>query len=344
MNQIHIRVDGNEIIATGHVMRCLSIAEQLRRLGMETVFLLADDRPEGLIRSRGFAVEVLGTVWNELDGETEVLCAFLEENGGQTLLLDSYYVTYDYLKQLSRCTRVVYIDDLYRFAYPVHTLVNYSVFCDWDRYADLYAGEKEEVHLLIGGAYIPLREEFAHQPYRIRQKVEKVLVTTGGTDLLNVAGTLLDAVTRDKSLMELEYHVIAGCFHTRKEQLYEMAARYHNIKIYENVTNMAEQMRDCDVAVSASGSTLYELCACGVPAICLEIAENQHGAVNWERNGCMRYAGNAELDLEGCVKACLDGIAWYREHYEERCRMSERMQELVDGQGAGRIAEYLKRL
>lgn len=341
---MYIRVDGNEIIATGHVMRCLSIADQLRGLGMEAVFLLADDRPEALIRSRGFAVEVLGTVWNDLDRETEVLCAFLKENRVQALLLDSYFVTYDYLRKLSNHTKVVYIDDLYRFAYPVHTLINYSVFCDRGRYEELYAKEKAEMHLLTGGDYIPLREEFVYQPYKVRQKVEKVLVTTGGTDLLNVAGSLLDAVLRDESLRKLEYHVIAGCFHNRKEQLYELAAIYHNIKVYENVTNMAERMRDCDVAVSASGSTLYELCACGVPAICLEIAQNQQGAVSWEKNGCMRYAGNAELDLEGCVKSCVDGILWYQEHYGERCRMSQRMQALVDGQGAGRIAEYLKRL
>jgi spore coat polysaccharide biosynthesis predicted glycosyltransferase SpsG len=174
--------------------------------------------------------------------------------------------------------------------------------------------------------------------------VKKILITTGGTDQLNVAGNLLERIARDSMLVGLEYHVIVGCFNRNKDKLYSMAERYSNIYLHENVTNMSEWMHCCDVAVSAAGTTTYELCACGIPSICLEIADNQEGAVAWEENDYMGYAGNAAKAMEQCMLKCEDLLLEYVGSYELRKKRSERMQDLVDGCGAMRIAEYVMTL
>lgn len=341
MKKIYIRVDGNEIIATGHVMRCLSIAEQIRELGAEVTFLVADRSPCPLIAERGFSVEILDTTWDDLNQETDKLCRYITKHHVEFLLLDSYYVTKEYLQKLAKCTKIVYIDDLNSFLYPVHCLVHYWVFANESAYKLPYQEADMNPEFLVGGRYVPLREEFVYKPYEVREQVGKVLITTGGTDQLNVAGALLDRIIGDAQLMELQYHVIVGCFNQNKEQLYRLAEAYSNICLHENVNNMSDWMRDCDMAVSASGTTLYELCACGIPTICLEVADNQKGAVAWERNGYMIYAGNAYEDKEQCMQKCIKALLQYRDNYELRHDKSVRMQSLVDGNGARRIAQYL---
>ncbi len=341
MKRICIRVDGNEIIATGHVMRCLSIAEQLRKLGAEVIFLVADERPCALIKAKGFRVDVLHTIWDNLSSETEMLCDYIKKQEVEVLLLDTYYVTVEYLQNLSQYTKIVYIDDLAKFLYPVQALVHYWAFADVDQYAKPYRLAGRNVDFLIGGEYVPLREEFAYQPYEVRPEVQNVLVTTGGTDRLNVAGNLLDCIVKNQQLSRLEYHVIVGCFNQNKNGLYQMAERYSNIHLHENVNNMAEWMRKCDVAVSAAGTTIYELCACGIPSVCLEIAQNQEGAVTWEREGYMFYAGNAYKDMNQCMEICVESLLKLQNSYKIRKEKSRRMQSLVDGNGARRIAEYI---
>ena len=342
MKQVYIRVDGNEIIATGHVMRCLSIAEQIRKLGIEVIFVTADDRPCSLIESRGFKIDILGTMWNDLDRETQILCSYVKQHKVQVILVDSYFVTKDYLQNLLQYTTIIYIDDLYRFAYPVHTLIHYGAFTDIGRYIDLYESTQERPGFLIGGRYVPLRDEFAGQTFTVRPQIGRVLITTGGTDQLNVAGSLLKSVMQNEALKELEYHVIIGCFNKNKDMLYALAEKYpRHIDLHEDVKNMAEWMRHCDVAISAAGTTTYELCACGIPSICLEVADNQKGAKVWEENGYMLYAGNAGKNKAECIRRCEEALLWYQTHYEARADMSVRMQSLIDGYGAKRIAEYI---
>ena len=341
MGKIFVRTDGNEILATGHVMRCLSIAEALRKLGEEVVFVVADDRPRELITGRGFQMDVLDTIWNDLNQETEILCEYMKKNHVDVLLLDSYYVTKEYLQILSQYTKIIYIDDLKKFDYPVNTIIHYSPFAKEEEYRKLSKEDEKFPCILCGAEYIPLREEFAYQPYEVKEKVSKVLITTGGTDQLNVAGNLLNRLLENKALASLEYHVIIGCFHSDKEGLQKLAEKHPNIFVHENVRNMSDFMRHCDVAISAGGTTLYELCACGIPTICLEVADNQHGAVIWQQQDYMEYAGNAYMDMESCVKQCEKSLIKYMENRKMREQRSHRMQTLVDGSGAKRIAQYI---
>lgn len=339
--QVYIRVDGNEMIATGHVMRCLTIAEQLRKRGAKVIFILADARPAELLISRGFNIDVLNTVWNNLEQETEILCTYIEEHNVEVLLLDSYYVTEFYLQELSRYTKIIYIDDVKKFAYPVDTVINYDAFSDVDCYKKLYVGSDLNPDFLLGSYYVPLREEFVLKTFQVKEKINKILITTGGTDQLDVVGNLLKTIVTNSELCQMDYHVIVGKFNQNTEELYLLAGIYPNIHLHHNVNNMAEWMRGCDVAVSAAGTTIYELCACGIPSICFEVADNQEGAKKWEENGYMIYAGNAYVALKQCIENCQEALLYYKNHVEERKEMSTLMQSLIDGYGAKRIAEYI---
>lgn len=340
MKKIIIRVDGNEIIATGHVMRCLAVAVQLEKLGANVVFVVADERPCQMIEEKGFKTHVLDTVWDDMDMEIDVICRYIRDNQVDVVLLDSYYVTKSYLDSLSRSVKVCYIDDLDEFIYTVDVVLNYSLA--WDRsYEERYRAAGLNTKFLLGGKYVPLREEFEYKEYLLSPIVKKVLITTGGTDQLGMALKLLNTFINNNELSELEYHIIVGRFNQYKEDIRRIAKENKNIILHENVSNMSQYMRCCDVAISAAGTTTFELAACGIPSICFEVADNQDGAYLWEEKGYMLYSGNAYKRQEDCLKKCEKYLVMLMNDSGLRERLSKNMQSLVDGKGALRIAKYL---
>lgn len=340
MKKIIIRTDGNELIASGHIMRCMAIAKKIQDMGGAVLFALADEKPVEMIREKGFDFFVLNCEWNNWDNGVENLISLLSENKDASLLVDSYYVTPSFFEAVSKVADIHYIDDLNMFPYFVDTIINYNCFVPFTyEWPDEIKYRKP--NLLLGGDYVPLREEFSYATYVVNDDVSKILITTGATDRLNMTSGILERLLLDSNLKCLEYHVIVGRFYENREALKDISKRYPNIILHENVTNMSKWMRCCDVAISASGTTLYELCACGIPTICFEIADNQVGAVTWQNKGYMKYAGNGYMDYQGCINNIIDSLTDYRKDKEKRILASCKMQKLVDGNGANRIADYL---
>ena len=114
---LYIRTDMNDKIATGHLMRCLSIADVAKQYGEDTVFLLADEQAVEILRSRGHQFIVLHTKWNDMDSELQVIENVISERKIDKILIDSYQVTENYLKRLTDRVTTFYIDDLNAFIY-----------------------------------------------------------------------------------------------------------------------------------------------------------------------------------------------------------------------------------
>ena len=131
---IGIRTDANEQIATGHIMRCMTIADALVSLGEEVKFYVADEETAEFVKSRDFAYEVLGSDWNNPEGELETLAQKIIEDAIKTLVCDSYSFTKDYFNNLKCKTdntvKIVYIDDLLEVAYPVDMVINSNVYAN----------------------------------------------------------------------------------------------------------------------------------------------------------------------------------------------------------------------
>lgn len=339
-NKVFIRVDGNEIIASGHVMRCLSIAAQIRKLGAEAVFITADHNPQPVIVEAGFTCKVLDSDYSRLESEIDRMRELLAVEKAKVLLVDSYFVTKTYFSRLADLVKIVYIDDFLNTPYSVSGLIHYSVFEGKERANALYRALPRP-KLLFGGMYAPLREEFSNSNMVIRQQVRTVLITTGGADRLGMSIHLLEKLKEQSYFNEITVRIISGRFNQNLEQLNKIAEGLGNVEILVNVRNMAERMMESDVVISASGTTLYELAAVGVPSICFEVADNQKGAEIWEKEGLMLYGGNAEIDLSACLRNCIKHLETYINHYEERFGRSQKMRTLVDGKGAMRIAAYL---
>ena len=191
---IFIRADANKNIGMGHVMRTLSLADEMKSFA-PVMYVVADESVAGLIRERGFDVFVLHTDYTDMEDELE---KWPEVKGEDTIIVDSYFVTAAYLFSLKRKGKVVYIDDVLSFPYPADVIVNYNAYADSSAYHKLYEGcGSAEPELILGPAYAPLRAMFQNVPHREQPEVVRnVLISTGGSDELHVAITPMAVMKR----------------------------------------------------------------------------------------------------------------------------------------------------
>ena len=337
---IAIRVDGNSEIATGHIMRCLAIANGLKKKGHECRFIVADDNSELLLSNLGFPIINLHSAWNHLESELSELTEVILQNKIHKLIVDTYFVTDTYLSALEKICKVIYIDDLNSFRYPVSVVVNYNLYGLDIPYSKIYL--ETNTKLLLGPKYAPLREEFQNINASFRNTVQKILITAGGADTYNAAGQIIAKVVADVFFKGIEFHVVAGRLNSHIEELKTMADTYPSIVIHQNVHKMSELMLECDIAVTAGGSTMYELCACGVPSICFSWANNQLSGVKaFSERELMKSAGDIRDNREKCIQQIIVHLKDYITNTERRKIHSSNLRKITDGYGAKRLADAI---
>ena len=167
---ILFRADGSNRIGSGHIMRCLSLADAAGERGMDCLFVTAGAEFRDIIQDRGYRCIVLGTDYTDMESELPTLTRILSREKPDTIIADSYQVTANYLETLRHYGKLVYIDDLAAFAYPVDALINYSLGAEDVDYKALYAGQTEP-KMLIGPRYIPLRRDFQNLIFVIPQRL-----------------------------------------------------------------------------------------------------------------------------------------------------------------------------
>lgn len=333
---LYIRADGNKVIATGHIMRCLSIADAAREKGEDTTFLLADTEAVALLKERDYPYLVLGTKWDNMEAELPVLKRLIREKGIKKLFIDSYQVTFRYLEELTKEVETLYLDDTGSFSYPVSGIICYATY-----WRDYYGKPKTaKTVLYMGTDYVPLRKEFMGlAPKKIKDQVENLLLLSGGTDVYGILETLLERIKKDNYK---RIDVICGSYDTNYENLCRKYRNFEQIRIHSGVTQMRKYMEAADIAVTAGGSTLYELCAVGTPAISYSLADNQLANVRqFQKDGIIEYAGDVRKD--DVAEAVSGYLELYRKNRPLREDRARKMQALVDGCGADRIAEILQK-
>lgn len=340
---IWIRADGGKEIGIGHIMRCLSIADALRQLGEQVCFLLADASAVPLLKQRGQEYRVLNSSWRQPETELERLTEILGDGRGDVLLADSYFVTAEYLRQVGMYLPICYVDDMGIRDLPVDLLINYNIFADGSLYGTGADGSRTAY--LLGMEYAPLRREFRDIGYEVRKQAQKVLITTGGSDRYNLACRILELALKDPVVSQMEYCVVSGAYNEYLPKLRLLENANEKIHVYSNVERMWELMQSCDIAVTAGGSTMYELSAVGVPMICFSFVDNQERIVeSFRRRELVCYGGDYLAEGERMLVEVVENIARLGQSRELRNHYSARQRQLVDAKGALRIAERLRDL
>lgn len=335
---IGFRVDANEEIATGHLMRCISIALECKKRGQQCVFFMAEDKETERLRKAGFRYYILNSDWKDLDNEIFEFRKILKNYKLNYLVVDSYQATAGYLAALEEIQPVCYIDDLKREVYDVSVVIHYISPYKSSSYEEMY--KNTHTQLLDNVKYAPLRPEFHYKKgHIIREK--SILITTGGTDFFNVAGKVAALCQNSMQIKSYKIHIIVGSMNQYETELEQLAEKYTNIILHKNITNMCDYMRLCEVAVSAGGTTLLELCACKIPTVCFSFVDNQIEFANdMGKIGAVKYVGDARK-IENIEKKIVEQLLIFMKSEEERKKYTDCMGELIDGNGAERIAEVL---
>ncbi len=346
MTNIFFRTDGNKEIATGHIMRCLTIARACKKKGASVKFVVSDTESVSLLQERflcdeEFPVYCLHSNYREMIVEVPALTSLLEaEDSGNAklwLFIDSYFATPAYFDMLSPYCKTAYLDDLRSFDCNVDLVVNY----DTDQECAFYQNAADR---LLGIQYAPLREQFQNTVYEVRPEVKNILLSTGGTDPYGIAGKILDAVSEIPLLRTMHYHIITAGTNARYNVLQAMSDKNPRIHIHKGVTDMASLMASCDLAVSAGGTTLCELCAVGVPTVSFLMADNQRTAVEtFSVKKLIPCAGDVRNNTAGkeVIEHITDFMTHMSQNVDNRKKSSHAMRAFLDGCGAAKIADRL---
>ena len=337
-----LRADAGVEMGTGHVMRCLALAQAWQDAGGHAVFAMADSTPaiESRLKSEDAEIVRISHPAGTL-ADAESLAGVARARNADWVVVDGYHLGAEYQHALKAEGRRVLVLDDYGHAerYVADLVLNQNAHASVDFYRD----RSPETQLLLGPRYVLLRREFqAWQKWNrvIPQVGEKILVTLGGSDPDNVTFRVVQAIQKVEA-RNLDIVIVAGGSNPHLASLEsEVGAAKQSIRLIKNVVNMPELMAWADVAISAAGATCWEMCLLGLPAILIDLAPNQVPiAEELHRRGIALHAGSAK-DLS--LTALAEELNLLLQSYEGRSKMSARGRELVDGAGASRVTAILR--
>lgn len=351
----YFRADGNAVTGAGHLMRCLTIADELSKMpnaAGRIHFLCADEASAWLAADRGYNVVVLHTDYRMMEQELPVIAQVLrkpvpsmDEEGqnecrSSVFLVDSYHVTDAYLRGLQAFGRVLLLDDMCKHAFPVDAVINYNAFALESAYEELYrgsvsSGKKNSTCCYVGSSYVPVRPQFLQVEYSVKETVKDVLITTGGGDSENIAAKVLRAVWNP----DWCYHVVVGRFNPSFAAWKKWEQQYPQIQVHHDVKDMAGLMSQCDLAVTAGGTTIYELAAIGVPFLCFSYAENQEALTGYiGEKQIAGYCGAYHIEKDATLERMKQLADQIGKDCQLRLKMYENEKMMIDGLGAKRLA------
>jgi len=343
--KILFRTDAGLQIGAGHAMRCLALAQACRDCEAEGIFAMAETLPAIATRLSDEGMAVSPITASAGSAEDAARTADLARaQGCAGVVVDGYTFGAEFQQTLKDAgLRVLFIDDNgHASHYSADFVLNQNLHASPALYPSCAAGTQ----LLLGPHYSLLRREFsAWRGWRreIPPVARKILVTLGASDPANATLRSIQALdslkAKQPTLTEnLEVTILVTGGNPHLQTLQSEAAK-SGFAVLVNAADVSQQMAAADLAVSAAGSTCYEMAQLGLPACLLVTAENQAGsAAELDERGIFQNLGRVgEIgagEIAGAVGDLLSSL-------ERRRAMSERGQALVDGCGAQRLADIL---
>lgn len=340
-----VRADACVAMGTGHLMRMIALGQEWRRSAGDVVFLCAEVTPTlaERIPQEGFRIERLPVRAGTRDDlRATVAAATRRSPSGQPALvaLDGYQFDAEFQRGIKRagCRLLVVDDHGHADFYHADVVLNQNISAS----PELYARRDAGTQLLLGPKHALLRREFLglrDWQREIPATATRLLVTLGGTDPNNVTQHVIHALVG--SGFEVKAVVGGGNPHLANLRLVANTATddHTRVDVVMNPTDMPALMRWADMAVSAAGSTSWELALAGLPSLFLIIAANQSAnAYALERDGFGLCLGEHDTLAPRRIRDTVDrvaGDAFLRRGFSVRGRA------LVDGLGCARVLNTL---
>ena len=357
------RTDASLDIGTGHVMRCLTLAQALHAEGADCHFVCRalPGNLIALIGDLGFDVtplpstESLGepgtptgdslpahAAWlgSNWQADADATAAVLRSLRPDWLVVDHYALNQAWEREVRPlCTRLMVIDDLADRPHDCDLLFDQNLGRGVSDYAALVP---KDCKLLIGTRYVLLRPEFvALRDYSLRRRslprLRQLFISMGGVDSKNATQQILVELSQCDLPQDLRIIVVMGMHAPWVDNVRAQAANLPwPCEVRVSVNNMAQLMADSDLAVGAAGSTSWERCVLGLPSLILVVAKNQYEAAdNLQKSGAATLI--SLTDSKKDVKAALSLLST---PYLQA--QSQKAASLVDGVGVLRVIQALQ--
>jgi UDP-2,4-diacetamido-2,4,6-trideoxy-beta-L-altropyranose hydrolase len=322
-------------------MRCLALAQAWQDAGGNVVFAMAESTPaiDARLRSEGMEVVQLSVSPNSVQDARDA-AAVARHCGANWVVVDGYRFDSGYQRSLKNAgLKILFADDLGQCEhYSADLVLNQNVHAS----EKMYASRQAHTRLLLGPRFAMLRRDFRRWTRWQRATTpngRRVLVTMGGSDPDNVTAVVLESLLTLK-VAGLEVVAVLGGSNSHIDSLGRFADQSPSIRFLRDVTNMPELMAWADVAVSAAGTTCAEMCLLGLPAILLDLAENQEPVAQelGRRRAAIHLGSGKEVtaaEIAGKVQSLLLSA-------ELRVSLSQRSRELVDGEGVERVRAAIR--
>jgi len=339
---IVFRTDASINIGTGHVIRCLTLADELRQKGTDINFICREGPGDliNYIENRGYKVQQLS---EEIDIETdrkltkEILSNYEIKPDG--LIIDHYDIDISYESPLrDHVKKVMVIDDLANREHDCDLLLDQNYSKIDNRYNGLVPGNCIQ---LLGSEYAMLRSQFQKARASLRKRnggVNRILVFMGGADSKNITSKALRAIHMlDRS--DIAIDVVVGDLNQYHDEIKILTSKMPNIICHHNVEDMANLMSTADLCIGAGGTTTWERCCVGLPTITIILAGNQKNiSENLDKEGVLINLGWYHNVTKNNIKEVVEGLI---DNPQKMVSMSDKSRRLVDGEGVGRVIDTI---
>jgi UDP-2,4-diacetamido-2,4,6-trideoxy-beta-L-altropyranose hydrolase len=338
---LFFRTDASLTMGTGHVMRCIALAQAAQDAGGRDAFALAESTAGIRAKLAEESCDVL-PISAEAGSERDwgQCISLAREQRADWIVVDGYQFGDDYQRALKAAGfKVLFLDD---YGHAAHYSADLVLNQNAQAKESLYAVREPYIRLLLGTEYCLLRREFSSWrgwKREIAPVGSKVLVTMGGSDPDNVTEVVIAAL---QHLPHLEATVVVGGSNPHFDSLQRLASQGgQRFRLLRSVDNMPELMAWADVAVSGAGSTCWEMCLLQLPMLLIDLADNQKPIA-----GALDAMGAAiHLGASGNVSAgeVAERVRNLLAAGTDRASLSKRCGQLVDGRGAERVLGELSR-
>lgn len=344
-----IRADASVEIGTGHVMRCLTLANSLRDHDCSVTFICRELSGNlcDFIEQQDFPVWRLPDDLQDLDetwqSETDRIISILNQQKIKIdwLIIDHYRLDNRWERALRPFVqRIMVIDDLANRSHDSDLLLDQNFYYNFTtRYQNLVPSSCLQ---LLGLDYLMLRSEFTEQSERpIKQvKIAKnLLITMGGSDHRNITCWLLEILKYIQIPLSIKIAVGAGCPHFDKIINVANTVNLHHVTIERSVPNISDWMIWADLAICSGGFTSYELAFMGVPTLVISTSPTQlEAATTLHSLGMTKFIGEfGTLSIDKVVEFLKDILF----DSKELMKLSQNAKAKIDGHGVKRVVEKI---
>lgn len=323
-------------------MRCLALAQAWQDSGGQAVFAMAETTPAVRTRLQSEGLEIV-PIQRSADAvaETSQLALVARERSAEWVVVDGYQFNAAYQRELKMAgLKVLFVDDNGRAApYSADLVLNQNLHAT----KQMYERREPYTRLLLGTEFCLLRREFnswREWNREISPIGRNVLITMGGSDPDRFTEVVIQSLRLAK-IEGLKATAVVGGSNPHWASLQRAASEFPgSLHLLRDASNMAELMAHADAAVSAAGTTCWEMCLLGLPALLISVAENQYAlAEELNNRGCAIHLGKPQDLSAEQVASQLERLL---ESSEIRSSLSQRARELVDGKGGQRVTSIMQ--